>query len=156
MPSETRWIIVFLGLVAAFTASAQVMDGTEFNVDESGLAIEGYDPVAYFTLGEATPGSPEFSTEHNGVTFYFASAAHRTMFMETPDRFIPAYGAWCAWAASRDSLAAIDPRQFVIHDDRLFLNYNARLNRRFAGKLENNIQRADDNWPDLSEEASAR
>ena len=85
MPSETRWIIVFLGLVAAFTASAQVMDGTEFNVDESGLAIEGYDPVAYFTLGEATLGSPEFSTEHNGVIFYFASAAHRTMFMETPD-----------------------------------------------------------------------
>jgi len=90
------------------------------------------------------------------VTFYFASAEHRTIFMEKPDRFIPAYGAWCAWAASRDSLAAIDPRQFVIHDDRLFLNYNARLNRRFAGKLEDNIQKADDNWPELSEEARAR
>ena len=156
MRNRFRWIITIVGLVVASTASTQVMDGTEFNADESGLAIEGYDPVAYFTLGEATPGSPALNAEYNGVTFHFASAEHRDMFLDTPERFIPAYGAWCAWAASRDSLATIDPRQFVIYEDRLFLNYNARLNRRFAGRLEENIRKADEYWPELSVEASTK
>lgn len=156
MRDRFRWIIMVVGLVVASTVAAQVMDGTEFNVDASGLAIEGYDPVAYFTLGEATPGSPELNAEFKGISFHFASAEHRDMFLETPERFIPAYGAWCAWAVSRDSLAAIDPLQFVIYEDRLFLNYNTRLNRRFAGHLEENIRKADEYWPELSVEASAK
>ena len=138
------------------TASAQVMDGREFNADENGLAIEGYDPVAYFTLGEATLGSPGIAAVHNGITFHFVSEEHRQLFAEDPEAYLPAYGAWCAWAASRDSLATIDPLAFVVHDGRLFLNYNARLNRRFAGKLAENIRKADDNWPDLSQEAATQ
>lgn len=147
-------VVLSVGLAAA--ASTQVMDGTDFNVDDGGLAIGGYDPVAYFTLGEPTPGTTEFTAEYNGVTFQFASIEHRDLFLADPERYVPAYGAWCAWAASRNSLATVDPEQFVIYDGRLFLNYNARLNRKFARDLAVNVDKADSFWPELSEKAAAR
>lgn len=148
--------VALLSVSLAVTASTQVMDSTEFNVDETGLAIGGYDPVAYFTLGKPTPGRQEFAAAHNGVAFRFASLEHRDLFLADPDRYVPAYGAWCAWAASRNSLAAVDPTQFVIHDGRLFLNYNARLNRKFGRDLATNVNKADSFWPELSAKAAAR
>jgi YHS domain-containing protein len=156
MRNRLVWIVAVLLVTVTLAASAQVMDGSELNTDETGLAIDGYDPVAYFTLGEATPGSPRITAKHNGVTYHFVSDDHRQLFLEDPQRYLPEYGAWCAWAASRDSLATIDPRQFVVHDGRLFLNYNARLNRRFVANLEENIRRADENWPGLSAEAAEK
>lgn len=132
------------------------MDGSEFNTDENGLAIEGYDPVAYFTLGEATPGKTGITSTYIGVTFQFALESHKILFDRNPEQYLPAYGGWCAWAAAKGNLADIDPEAFVVHDERLFLNFNNRLNRRFSNDLENLIRMADDNWPGLSEEAAGR
>jgi YHS domain-containing protein len=146
---------VVLGFAAAF-ASAQVNDGSDFNLDDNGIAIGGYDPVAYFALGEAVPGNEDISAEHNGATFLFSTEENRQVFLENPEQYVPAYGGWCAWAASNGYLATVDPEQFVIQDNRLFLNYNGRVNRRFARDLDERIRQADDNWPDLSEEAAGR
>jgi YHS domain-containing protein len=152
----TRLTILAVLIVVAAAAGAQVMDGTEFNTNEDGLALEGYDPVAYFTLGEATEGTPEIEAQYNGVKFRFADESHRRLFEADPEKYLPAYGAYCAWAASRGNLADIDPTAFVVHDDRLFLNYNNRLNRRFIGDLDENVEKADQNWPGLSEEAAGK
>ena len=121
-----------------------------FNVDADGVAIHGYDPVAYFVVGKAVAGVQEFSAQYGGATFYFASEDNRELFNSDPEKYAPAYGGWCAWAASRNSIAEIDPKAFVVHDDRLFLNFSGFLNWRFRLNLKSNIEEADTNWPDLA------
>ncbi len=138
------------------------MAGTAFGQDAesanllNGVAIKGYDPVAYFTVGEAVPGDEGITAEHAGIVYQFSSEEHRDLFEADPERYIPAYGGWCAWAASRDSLADIDPTAFVIHEGRLFLNFSSFINGRFRLRLDRNIQDADANWPDLADEAAGR
>lgn len=114
-----------------------------------GVAIEGYDPVAYFTRAQPTPGDPAYSYEWSGALWQFASAENRDLFAANPERYAPAYGGYCAWAVSGNSLAGIDPESWHIEDDRLFLNYSRRLNRRFVEDITERVQRADENWPPL-------
>jgi YHS domain-containing protein len=141
---------LLLGATAAVAQSA-----ASFNLD-NGVAIEGYDPVAYFTENAAVPGDPDISTTHNGVTYYFSTEEHRELFSDDPDRYVPAYGGWCAFAAARGRLADINPEQFVVHEGTLYLNYSGWINRRFVNQLEENIEQATANWPDLAREATRR
>mgnify|MGYP006292777675 CR=1 FL=1 len=151
-------VVLALALVLFVGAPMAAQDSTNaasYNTVD-GVAIKGYDPVAYFTMEAAVPGDPAISAEYDGVTFHFSSEEHRELFAAEPERYAPAYGGWCAWAASRDSLADIDPTQWVIHNDRLFLNFSGFVNTRFRLRLDHNIAEADRNWPDLAEEASSR
>jgi len=59
------------------------------NVDSSGLALKGYDPVAYFADSRPVPGRPEFTARHEGATYRFASAASRDLFLAAPARYAP-------------------------------------------------------------------
>lgn len=120
------------------------------NLAGGGLAIGGYDPVAYFTRGRATQGSAEITAEVDGATYRFASREHRTLFLADPERYLPAYGGWCAWAVGQGYLADIDPEAWVISDGRLFLNFSSGINRRFTRDLEGNIREADRRWPQVA------
>ncbi len=88
---------------------------------EDGLAIEGYDPVAYFRQGKATPGKAAIATEFEGVTYRFSSKENLEAFEAEPDRYRPAYGGWCAWAMVDGGKTAPDPENFIVSDGRLFL-----------------------------------
>lgn len=147
-------MVVALGGIMAAAAFSQ-SPASSFNL-QNGVAIRGYDPVAYFTMDAAVEGVPSISAEHDGVTYYFSSEEHRELFESNPERYVPAYGGWCAWAASRNELADIDPEAFVVHNDRLFLNYSGFLNTRFRLRLDHNIELADEFWPQLADEAAAR
>ncbi|KAB2955150.1 MAG: YHS domain-containing protein [Thermoanaerobaculia bacterium] len=114
-----------------------------------GVAIEGTDPVAYFTDGKPVPGRPAFELEWQGATWRFASAEHRDRFAEAPERYAPQYGGYCAWAVSRGYTAGIDPEAWRIVDGRLYLNYSLEVQARWAGDVPGNIRRADVNWPRL-------
>ena len=81
---------------------------------DGALALQGYDPVAYFTEGRARPGKPSVATDFEGVTYRFASAANRDRFLEDPDRYRPAYGGWCAWAMVQGGKTSPDPTHFII------------------------------------------
>jgi YHS domain-containing protein len=143
-------------LVPTITTVGQEYPPESFNTDGAGVAIYGYDPVAYFTMNAAVPGNPEIRADYEGILFYFASQEHRELFEADPQAFLPQYGGWCAWAASRNSLADIDPEQFVVQDGRLFLNYSGFINLRFRSRLDYNIEQADENWPELSRQAADR
>ncbi len=115
---------------SALTAQddAPVRNTKEWAVDAkraNPLAIKGYDPVAYFPEAEGEPkkGKPEFEYVYEGVTYRFASAANRDLFMATPARYEPAYGGWCAWAMREGDKVEVDPRFFIVKDGRLFLFY---------------------------------
>jgi YHS domain-containing protein len=114
-----------------------------------GVAIDGWDPVAYFTDGKPVEGSKEFVHEWNGATWRFASAAHRDLFAQAPEKYAPQYGGYCAWAVSQGYTADIDPEAWKIQDGRLYLNYSLDVQKKWAADIPGNVAKGDANWPKL-------
>lgn len=114
---------------------------------EDGLAIGGYDPVAYFVEGSPTRGSAEHSHSWNGTEWRFASEANRAAFAANPEKYAPQYGGYCAWAVAEGYTASTDPDAWTIVDDKLYLNYSRRVQRRWERDIPGNISRANGNWP---------
>lgn len=113
------------------------------------LAIEGYDPVAYFTQNKAVKGVSKY--EHNWMeaTWRFSSQEHLELFKANPQQYAPQYGGYCAYAVSQNSTAGIDPDQFTIHEGKLFLNYNRKINKKWLSGRDQYIKDADIYWPQL-------
>ncbi len=117
---------------------------------EDGVAIRGYDPVAYFTDGRPVAGRPEFEAVHEGVAWQFASAEHKSAFEADPDRYEPQYGGYCAWAVSAKNEAyPIDPNAWKIVDGRLYLNFSKDVQADWEKDVPGHITKANTNWPDL-------
>lgn len=109
-------------------------------------AVSGYDTVAYFTIGEPTPGSDEFSYEYKGATWKFVSQEHMDMFIAEPEKYAPQYGGYCAYAMARGNRASAEPDLWTIHNDKLYLNLNKRVIERWRDKKEEYIEKADQEW----------
>jgi hypothetical protein len=117
------------------------------HLNEQGVALGGYDPVAYQTYGKPVNGTPEHATQHVGATYWFSSASHLSTFVGATHA--PLYGGYCAYAASMNRLSPADPRAFAIHDDQLFVFTNDELRDLFAQDVAGNKAKADANWPGL-------
>ncbi|MDX2116038.1 MAG: YHS domain-containing (seleno)protein [Planctomycetota bacterium] len=135
-------------------------DVSQFNIQKGKPAINGYDPVAYFPVGGGKPakGSKQFVAEHRGVTYWFASAANRDVFLKDPDAYEPEYGGWCATAMAAGDKVEIDPRNFKITGSRLFLFYKGLLGNALNdwNKDEPKLTgEADAAWSKLSGEKTA-
>ncbi|MBA3069526.1 MAG: YHS domain-containing protein [Hyphomonas sp.] len=113
------------------------------------LAVQGYDPVAYFTDGKPVKGVKDFSTTYLGATFRFASAAHRDTFIANPQAYAPQYGGYCAWAVSQGYTAKGDARNWKIVDGKLYLNYNTSIQKKWEGDIPGFVSAANTNWPGL-------
>src|SRR5689334_14927143 len=98
--------LLFLSLGLALPAFAQ--GKMLLNLDKTGVAIQGYDPVAFFTDNRPVKGRPEFSAHHNGASYYFASKQHLDLFKSEPAKYEPAFGGYCAFGVSRNKLVEID------------------------------------------------
>ncbi len=121
-------------------------------VDQANQAIHGYDPVAYFTVGEAKPGSDEFTTEWAGATWRFAMAEHKAAFEADPEKYAPQYGGYCAWGvAAKNDLFDVDPNAWRVVDGKLYLNYNAEVQSSWVEDIPGFITKGDQNWPTLSD-----
>ncbi len=96
-----------------------------WNVDKGKLAIDGYDPVSYFTQDKPVEGKGNIVANHRGVTFRFASESNREIFLKDPQMYVPEYGGWCAYAMGvNGDKVKIDPETYKIIDDKLYLFYN--------------------------------
>ena len=96
-----------------------------FNLSDDGVAIQGYDPVSYFTGDEPEEEDSEIRFTHEGVTYYFANEENRAAFKENPGKYEPACGGWCAYAMGEDgSKLKIDPETYKIIDEDLYLFYH--------------------------------
>lgn len=115
----------------------------------SDVAVDGYDVVAYFDQGEPVKGSKEYTTEWKGAEWRFASRAHLEAFEADPQEYAPQYGGYCAWAVANNDTAAGDPHQWSIVDGKLYLNYNADIQRKWSANKAELIERADRHWPGL-------
>ena len=117
------------------------------------LAVEGYDTVAYFTENKPVKGKKEFQIEWQGANWRFSSEEHLDLFVANPEKYAPQYGGYCAWAVSNNALAGIDPSQFTILDDKLYLNYNATVQNKWFPEKEKRIELADQFFPGLVDQA---
>ena len=142
----------FLIAAALATLASFVHAGEVVNIDKNGLALQGYDPVAYFTDGKPVKGSPEFTASYKGATYQFASAEHREMFSQSPAKYEPQFGGFCGYAASINKLAVIDPSYFQVLHDRLILQHNKKAWDLWHQDVEGNLKKADSNWPTLSQQ----
>jgi hypothetical protein len=129
---------------AAADASAAPVPATNA---PGGLALRGYDPVAYFTDGKPVRGLLDFTAMHEGATYRFASAAHRDRFVADPARYVPQYGGYCAFAMSVDRIADADPERWVIVEDKLYVNKNWIAHGLWSIGTAGRIRSADGNWP---------
>ena len=114
---------------------------------EHGWAIKGYDPVAYFTTGKPTPGIAQFTTIYKGATYRFASAENRARFIAAPEKFVPQYGGYCAYAIALNKIADIDPDEWAIINDKLYLNNGFLAQTLWSLDKAGNIADGDHNWP---------
>ncbi|NER81670.1 MAG: YHS domain-containing protein [Leptolyngbya sp. SIO1D8] len=114
---------------------------------EDGIAIRGADPVAYFTEGSYVAGSVDYTYEWGDATWQFSSAENRDLFASNPGLYAPQYGGFCAWAVSQGYTAPVDPTAWEIVDGKLYLNFDARIQRRWQQDIPGHIASADQNWP---------
>lgn len=150
MPSNTVVTLFFSLFTSVFAASSSAAD--PINTSFFGnIAIQGYDPVAYFQQNQAVKGSKKHQHEWQGAKWNFSSAANRDIFAANPEKYAPQYGGYCAYAVSHNSTAGIDPDQFTILDGKLYLNYNAKIQKKWQQDRESYIEQADKNWPKLLE-----
>lgn len=91
------------------------------NIPSHGVALEGYCPVAYFAVGKPVRGQAQFSSDHGGIGYWFASADAKALFDADPDKYVPAYGGWCAFGMAVQDKFPVDPRNYKIENGRLLL-----------------------------------
>lgn len=117
---------------------------------EKGLAIQGYDPVAYFTQNKAVKGSAANANSYKNVTYRFSSPANLEAFKKNPEKYEPEYGGWCAYAmGATGEKVEIDPETFKVKDGKLFLFYHSFINNtlpKWNNDEANLHKKADANW----------
>jgi YHS domain-containing protein len=119
------------------------------NASRKGVAIRGYDPVAYFIENRPQKGSPAFTEHWMGATWQFANEANKSIFQSSPEKYAPQFGGYCAYAASENYIYDADPDVWRIVDGKLYLNYNQEAKKRWEASLYDRIQTANKNWPGL-------
>jgi YHS domain-containing protein len=122
----------------------------QYNVQKNGLALDGYDAVAYFKLNLAVKGKQQFAVAYDGLLYYFSSGENKEQFKQSPSKYEPQYGGWCAYAmGSSGEKVEVDPETFKVKDGKLFLFYNKYFNNTLKSwnKDEVNLNhKADLNW----------
>ena len=144
-----------LGLLAAIPATAlvatRVRAATPETYAEDGIAIDGTDPVAYFTESRPVAGDPSITLDWNGATWRFASAENRATFEADPEAYAPQYGGYCAYAVSQGYTAPTVPEAWTIHENKLYLNFSRSVRRRWERDIPGHVAMADQTWPAVLE-----
>ncbi len=140
-----------MGVSATIVASCSVTTTRQAEIYTSlrnDLAVGGFDVVSFFS-GNPQRGRTEFRTLYKGATWRFATQANLDLFLLNPTQFEPQYGGYCAWAVARQKLAPGKPQHWHVEDGKLYLNYSARVKKRWDSLRGEFIAEADRHWPDI-------
>jgi hypothetical protein len=149
MAETSRRLVLWVPIVAAWCALCGLFSVAEAGStnNEPRIALDGYDPVAYFTDGRPVKGSQEFTFAFDDAVYYFKSAEHRAMFVADPDRYAPQYSGYCAISVSMGKKAHADPEAWIISDGKLFVFAGKGGVPKFAQDSATIIRQADAEWP---------
>ena len=144
-----RLLVVVL-LIASATVSKLVIAAEIINTTATGVAVDGFDMVAYFELGYPLKGHTDRSVTYKGAKWLFATSAHKSAFAADPTRYAPKYNGFCAVAVSEGAAAEVDfVNGWTIVDGALFLNWSADVKRIFLTEISERLPAANRNWPDV-------
>lgn len=115
----------------------------------TGVAIRGYDSVAYFTEKKPVMGKEQFSTDWKGAKWHFSSQANLEAFKANPEKYAPQYGGYCAYGVTRGYLVKVEPDQFAVVNDKLYLNYDAGVQKTWSKDQAKYIKEADSKFASL-------
>lgn len=145
-------LLLFVGL-AGNAVAAEPINTLErsglFGYKPSGIAIRGFDTVAYFTQSRAVEGDPDITAEWNGATWQFSTEEHRDLFVESPETYAPQYGGYCAYGVAVDNLVKIEGDQWDIVDGKLYLNFNKKFRDRWRKDVPGYIDTANEKFEGL-------
>lgn len=144
-----KFLLFIMLLTLALPVFAQTK--TLLNLDASGVAIQGYDPVAFFSAGKPVKGDAKFVSKRDGAIYFFASKEHKELFNADPAKYEPEFGGYCAYGVSRNKLAEIDVDAFQIVNGKLLLQYSKGVRDDFNKDQAGNLAKAKANWPGLIE-----
>lgn len=139
-----RWMLFLL--LAAATTWAQAQDPT-FTTD--GIAIRGYDPVAYFTESAPVKGNKDYTYSWNGAVWQFKNQENLSAFKANPEKYAPQFGGFCAYGVSENHKSPTEPDAFTIVNDKLYLNYNVKVKQLWLKDRDARIEKAISNWATL-------
>jgi YHS domain-containing protein len=148
MPHAVSQGVLGLLLAVLFTAHAAAAN-VAVDTDAEGLALQGYDPVAYFTEGKPVAGESDLVVEHDGASYRFASFESRDMFAANPEKYAPKYGGYCAFGTTFQQKVPGDPQAFRIVDDKLYINSSPDILKRWSNDIPGNVEKADRIWPEI-------
>ena len=139
-----------LALLALVTFSFSAMAAKPVNTlknsffsSQTDTAINGYDSVAYFTKNAAVKGLDVHTYEWKGAKWKFSSDANLELFKGNPEKYAPQYGGYCAYGVATDSLVKVDPDQFTVYEGKLYLNYDASVQKDWLKDKAGYIRQAD-------------
>jgi YHS domain-containing protein len=138
-------------LIGCLALPALAQTKTLLNVDSAGVAIQGYDPVAFFTDGKPVKGDSKILSKRDGAIYFFASKKHKELFNANPSKYEPVFGGYCAYGVSRNRLVEIDVDAFQIVDGKLLLQYSKSVRDDFNKDTNGNLAKANANWTGLVE-----
>ncbi len=141
--------LLLLSLLAFVAANA---GPAALNLDTQGVALQGYDPVAFFTDGKPVLGNAAFSSQRDGATYRFASAEHRATFDQEPARYEPQFGGYCAYGVAKGHLSPVKVEAFQIVDGHLIMQYNPEVRDLFNQDKAANLKEALEKWPEVAAE----
>jgi YHS domain-containing protein len=141
--------LVIISLLLIAFQSLYAAD-TVINKDKNGLALKGYDPVAYFNQEKAVEGKKDFEHPWMGATWRFSTAENRDVFAKNPEKYTPQFGGYCAFGVTGGYLAPTDPTAWKVVDGKLYLNYDADIQKKWAEDIPGNIKKGIEKWPAAS------
>lgn len=144
-----RKLLATVFVISAMISAAWAGTGAGAVNDVTGTGASGFDVVSYFEPNGPVQGIPRYSTTYQGVPYLFATAEHLQAFTAHPERYAPQYGGFCSVATAFGSKATIDPHQFKIVNDKLYLNHSEKAQQFFEKDTVGVISKADANWKDV-------
>ena len=138
-------IILFVALISIATVA---QTPKHINL-KNNIAIQGYDPVAYFESAKAIEGNKEIKSEYNGAIYHFCSENNKALFLKNPSQYEPQFGGFCAYGMSQGYEAPIQPEAFTIVENKLYLNYNLKIKEMWSKEQTARIEKAIVNWGNI-------
>jgi YHS domain-containing protein len=157
--SKNKNIPLLLTFVLFLNASISALVAKEvaaINKGKSEVAIKGYDVVAYSSEGAPIEGIANFSHRWMDAEWRFSSQENLDLFKKNPEEYAPQYGGYCAWAVSQGYTAPVDPEAWKIVEGKLYLNYNAKIRKKWLKNQNELIEKADENWPGIVKPSSEK
>lgn len=140
---------IIITALAVLLSAGLFAQSTKFT-GKSGIAINGYDPVAYFNQQDAVQGNDKFTFDWSGSKWKFVSQSNLDSFKLAPEKYAPQYGGFCAYGTSENHLSPTDPKAWTVVNGKLYLNYNLQVKQLWIKDTTSRIKAADGYWPALN------